>query len=160
MCRNCRPDLQLRPVQNIGRQAPPAALQTMRWIAAAGLGAATRLIAAAAPELEDVAILPPRQLRRGIVASLVLLPRQLRLGLFRHAISFLSSHLPLQGGGCRAKRGGWGRVNVRRAAIHFIVALPHPASLRVATLPLQGRVKSSRTEHQCSFSQREARERS
>src|ERR1700730_11120284 len=99
MCRNRRPDLLLRPEQNIGRQAPPAALQTVRWIAATGFGAAARLIAAAAPELEDVAILPPRHLRRGIGAALVLLPRQLRLGLFRHGGSFLSSPPPLQGGG-------------------------------------------------------------
>src|SRR5580700_9167052 len=103
MCRNCRPDLQLRLVQNIGWQAPAAALQTMRWIAATRFGAAARLIAAAAPELEDVAILPPRHLRRRIVASLVLFPRQLCLRLFRHG-DLLIFIRPRDSGGGRRER--------------------------------------------------------
>src|ERR1700685_2546760 len=98
MRRNRRPDLPLRLEQNIGRQAPPAALQTMRWIAATGLGAAARLIAAAAPKPEDVAILPPRHLRRGIVARLVLLPRQFFLAHFRHG-DLLSLFSPPPAGG-------------------------------------------------------------
>jgi hypothetical protein len=108
ICRNRRFHLQLRLVQNIAWHAPPAALETKQRIAAAAFCAAARLIAAAVPELEDVAILPLRHLRSGIEPGLPLRPLQLRLGLCRHAISLSASCPAIAGKGDHPKGGGRG----------------------------------------------------
>src|SRR4029077_21012721 len=69
--------------------AAPAGDDAIDFVAAAAAGAPARPIAARAPEVEKVAIGPPRQLLGGEVAIAIFLRCGLRLAAFAHG-GFLS----------------------------------------------------------------------